>query len=89
MNTNPQPFRYKKVSARQAYFCLGFFVFIFAFVLIVLLTGGRPFSEPVLLIILGLCIVNVLFWVIYIASVSNKDKRRRKKILFKKNAFCF
>jgi hypothetical protein len=77
MNTTPQPFRSKRVSTRQAYFCLGFFILGFALTLVILLTGGRPFSVPVQLIILGLCVANAIFWVFYIASGSAKDKGRR------------
>ena len=61
-------FRQRDVATRQAYLWTAFFGFSAVFFLVVFLTGGPPFSKPVDLLSLGMCVVFALSWLSYAAG---------------------
>ena len=69
-------FRQRDVATRQAYLWTGFFAFSGVFFLVVFLTGGLPFSKPVDLLSLSMCVVFALSWLSYAAGGLGQDNRR-------------
>ena len=68
VNNDGRSFRQRDVATRQAYLWTGFFVFSAVFFLVVFLTGGLPFSKPVDLLSLTMCVVFALSWLSYAAG---------------------
>ena len=78
MNNDGRSFRQRDVATRQAYLWTGFFVFSGVFFLVVFLTGGLPFSKPVDLVSLTMCVVFALSWLSYAAGGLGQDNRRTR-----------
>jgi hypothetical protein len=74
VKTDERSFRHRDVATRQAYLWTGFFVFSAVFFLVVFLTGGLPFSRPVDLLSLGMCVVFALSWLSYAAGSLRQNK---------------
>src|ERR1700683_919098 len=62
-----------RVSARLAYFMMGFFTLGAALFLVGFLTGGPLFSKTVDLIFLGLCVVDALFCLWFAVRAPGRD----------------
>jgi hypothetical protein len=74
VNNDERSFRHRDAATRQAYLWTGFFVFSAVFFLVVFLTGGLPFSKPVDLLSLGMCVVLALSWLSYAAGGLGQNK---------------
>jgi hypothetical protein len=74
VKTDQRSFRHRDAATRQAYLWAGFFVFSAVFFLVVFLTGGLPFSKPVDLLSLGMCVVFALSWLSYAAGSPGQNK---------------
>jgi hypothetical protein len=68
VKTDERSFRRRDVATRQAYLWTWFFVLSALFFLVVFLTGGLPFSRPIDLLSLGMCVVFALSWLSYAAG---------------------
>jgi hypothetical protein len=79
-------FPHRDVATRQAYLWTGFFVFSAVFFLVVFLTGGAPFSKPVDLLSLSMCVALALSWVSYAAGgLGHYNRRTRGRPLLSKS----
>jgi hypothetical protein len=74
VKNDERSFRRRDVATRQAYLWTGFFVFSGVFFLVVFLTGGLPFSKPVDLLSLGMCVAFALSWLSYAAGSLGQNK---------------
>ena len=86
MQNDGRSFWHRDVATRQAYLWTAFFGFSAVFFLVVFLTGGRPFSRPVDLLSLGMCVVFALSWLSYAAGgLGHYNRRTRGRPLLSKS----